>query len=63
MNIIMNKKVAGILDQLDSTKTMLESKIDSFRSIDSNVLKIRTEVNTLTEFSYSMKAELWEKSK
>ena len=59
----MNKKVAGMSEYVDSTKKMLESKIDSFRTIDSNLMKIRTEVNTLTEFSYSMKAELWEKSK
>lgn len=45
MNSVINKKVAGVFEYVDSIKGALESKIDSFRSIDSNVLKIRTEVN------------------
>lgn len=45
---MVNKKMQGVYELIESHKTMLESKIDSFRSIDSNVLKIRTEVNSLT---------------
>ncbi len=45
----LDQKIQGLGDRIENVKSVLESRIDSFKAIELAVLKMKAEVNAITE--------------